>query len=597
MRCLPLFLFAITVLFSTTLFGQTTGKKWDKIEKAKEKFKQGISSMPHPDSNLAVANDLDAERTQLQEAAAKYYGQQLDTSIRPNVIFILSDDHRYDAMGFTERFEGLQTPALDEMARDGRHFSNAFVSTSLCSPSRATILTGQYAHEHTVIDNSSPMPDGLTFFPQLLQKAGLKTGFFGKWHIDESDDNPQVGFDEWVSFRGQGKYYGVTLNINGVAAPQDDTTYTTDLLTRMSLDWAKEQSANGEPYFAYLSHKAVHAEFQPAQRHLGSYADLPISYPPTMWPPSQEELDQTRSWVQGEVSYENSLRSGADTRLDRKLPLASSTCPTTPNDAFVKAKSVGYDYDAVPNWVKRQRHSWHGVDFMYNGAIKFDSFYVAYLEALRAVDESVRDVLAFAKTETAAGRPTVVIYMGDNGFSFGEHGLIDKRQAYEESMRVPMLAWGPGIVLPGTSPELVQNLDIAPTVLDLVNVEIPDYFRGVSMKPLMQNKPVTNWRTFVPYEYYWERAFPQTPTVHAVRGDRYKYIRYHGLWDRNEFYDIINDPNEARNLISDPALQDEIGAYAKTLWQWLGETDGEFMPLKPTNYKQGHFEWKGAGRY
>jgi arylsulfatase A-like enzyme len=597
MRSVFSFCLSFTILLTVSLNAQTEGTVWDKIDAGKEKAKNPPISNRALDTGKVLIFNPEAQNNLLAEAVAGYNENRLETSLQPNVIFILSDDHRYDAMGFTGRFEGLQTPALDEMARDGRHFSNAFVSTSLCSPSRATILTGQYAHEHTVIDNSSPMPDGLTFFPQLLQDAGLKTGFFGKWHIDESDDNPQVGFDEWVSFRGQGTYYGVTLNINGVAAPQDDTTYTTDLLTRMSLDWAKEQSAAGEPYFAYLSHKAVHAEFQPAKRHLGSYADLPISYPPTMWPPSQQELDETRSWVKNEVGYENSLRNGADTRLDRKLPLEASTCPTTQSDAFARAKAVGYDYEALPNWVKRQRHSWHGVDFMYNGAIPFDSFYVAYLEALRAVDESVRDVLAFAKTETAAGRPTVVIYMGDNGFSFGEHGLIDKRQAYEESMRVPMLAWGPGVVLPGTSPELVQNLDIAPTVLDLVGVEIPDYFRGASMKPLMQNQAPADWRNFVPYEYYWERAFPQTPTVHAVRGNRYKYIRYHGVWDRNEFYDIINDPNEARNLIAEPSLQDEISASAKTLWQWLGETDGEFMPLKPTNYKQGHFEWKGAGRY
>ncbi len=492
---------------------------------------------------------------------------------RPNVIFILTDDHRYDAMGFTGRFKGLETPALDEMARDGRHFANAFVSTSLCSPSRASILTSQYAHEHKVVDNSSFADTTLQFFPMELQKAGYQTSFFGKWHMGESSSKRRPGFDRWVSFRGQGTYYGVTLNEDGVEVEYPDTTYTTDLLTRLTLEWAREQQ--GKPYFAYLSHKAVHAEFQPAQRHLGTYKNLPISYPPTMWPPTPEQLAETRAlWDQAPLS-----------------------APPMPADAFARAKAIDYDYADVPLWVKRQRHSWHGVDFMYNSQIPFDSFYVAYLEALRAVDESVRDVLAFAKTETAAGRPTVVMYMGDNGFSFGEHGLIDKRHAYEESMRVPMLAWGPGIVKPGRSEELVQNVDIGPTVLALAGAPQPAHYRGVSMVPLMRGEAPADWRKSVPYEYYWERAFPQTPTVHAMRGDRYKYIRYNGIWDRNEFYDVIADPHEANNLIAEPAMQDTIRGMAASLWRWLGTTDGDLMPLKPTPGKQGGQEWYGAEEY
>ncbi len=496
-----------------------------------------------------------------------------DRDARPNIIFILSDDHRYDAMGFMGRFAGLETPALDEMARDGRHLANAFVSTALCSPSRASILTGLYAHEHRVVDNSSPADTTLRFFPALLQDAGYRTGFFGKWHMGEEHAEPRPGFDRWVSFRGQGTYYKVTLNIDGREVPQSDTTYTTDLLTRLALVWSQDSSA--QPYFAYLSHKAVHAEFQPAKRHAGTYARLPISYPPTMWPPSPQDLTDTRGlWGQTPV-----------------------TCPPTSPKVLAQAAAIGYDYDKLPMWVKRQRHSWHGVDYMYNGSIGFDSFYVAYLETLRAIDESVRDVLAFAKTENAAGRQTIVIYMGDNGFSFGEHGLIDKRHAYEESMRVPLMVWGPGLVTPGRSEELVQNVDIAPTVLMLAGVAAPANYRGRSMLPLLRGDSVEDWRQTVAYEYYWERAFPQTPTVHAVRSDRYKYIRYHGVWDRNEFYDLKLDPHEAKNLIDSPAHQDTIAAFAKTLWTWLAETDGALMPLKPTPNPQVKMDWLGAGEH
>ncbi len=220
------------------------------------------------------------------KAAAQQPTQQSER--RPNLIFILSDDHRYDAMGFTGRFAGLQIPALDEMARDGRHFANPFVSTSLCAPSRATILTGQYAHEHEVVDNQSPSDPSLRFFPSELQGAGYQTAPLGKWHMGDSGDEARPGFDHWVSFRGQGDYYAPTLNADGERKKYSDTTYTTDLLTRLSLDWARTKGDSS--YFLYLSHKAVHAEFNPAQRHLGSYAGLPISYPPTMWPPSERDL-------------------------------------------------------------------------------------------------------------------------------------------------------------------------------------------------------------------------------------------------------------------------------------------------------------------
>ncbi len=493
---------------------------------------------------------------------------------QPNVIFILSDDHRYDAMGFTGRFAGLQTPALDEMARSGRHFANTFVSTSLCSPSRATILTGQYAHEHRVVDNTSPADPKLKFFPSELQKAGYRTAFIGKWHMgNHGDDSPRPGFDHWVSFKGQGTYFAPNLNVNGQRQLHADTTYTTDLLTRMAREWAAERS--DKPYFLYLSHKAVHAEFEAALRHLGSYAALPISYPATMWPPTPELLALTRAINPGE----------------------EDTCPPDTPARFAAAQAVGYDYSMLPNWVKAQRHSWHGVDHMYNGQITFDSFYVAYLETLRALDNSVGEMLAFAKTENAAGRPTIVVYMGDNGFSFGEHGLIDKRQAYEESMRVPLLAWGPGVVKPGVSEELVHSTDIASTMVALAGGEIPAHYRGNSLAPLLVGQSPNTWRSTVPYEYYWEQAFPQTPTVHAIRGDRYKFIRYHGIWDTNEFYDLEEDPAEARNLIAEPSLQDTIGHYNRELWNWLGSTDGEAMPIKATPHRRPGVDYRYGDTY
>ena len=302
---------------------------------------------------------------------------------RRNVIFILADDHRYDAMGFLKAQPWLETPQMDRLAHEGAHFKNAFVTTALCSPSRASILTGVYAHKHRIVDNNTPIPPGTTFFPSYLQKAGYKTSFIGKWHMGAESDNPQPGFDNWVSFLGQGSYWPVRngLNVNGKKVAQKG--YITDELTDYALDWLGTIPRE-QPYFLYLSHKAVHADFQPAPRHKGMYKDAKFVYPPTM--AASGEMAQHR-----------------------------------------------------PMWVQNQRNSWHGVDYPYHSVLDVGEYYKRYAETLMGVDESIGRVLG-ALDKRGQLDSTLVIYMGDNGFAFGEHGLIDKRTAYEESMRVPLLA-------------------------------------------------------------------------------------------------------------------------------------------------------------
>ncbi len=457
-----------------------------------------------------------------------------------NVIFILSDDHRYDFMGFTGKVPWLKTPAMDKMASEGAHIQNAFVTTSLCSPSRASILTGMYSHKHTVVDNQAPVPGNLTFFPEYLQEAGYETAFFGKWHMGHGSDDPRPGFDHWESFLGQGDYYKPTLNINGERHEYDEDTYISDLLTEHALEWLKNRD-DSRPFFMYLSHKAVHALFKPAERHEGMYAEEELIYPPSYYLTETDE----------------------------------------------------YKEHLIPEWVKQQRNSWHGVDDMYHGTHNFESFFKAYCETLTALDESVGAVIDYVENADISDN-TVVIYMGDNGFSFGEHGLIDKRHAYEESWRVPLLAWSPGMIEPGSKvTQLVQNIDIAPTVLDLAGLRKPDQMDGKSMVPLLEGEVVTDWRDKIFYEYYWEYAYPQTPTVHAVRTDRYKFIRYHGIWDTNEFYDLEQDPWEMNNLIRSPGHQEQIHDLLDGMWTWLEETGGMQIPLKRTMHKKGDNRHKG----
>lgn len=442
-----------------------------------------------------------------------------------NIIFILSDDHRYDAMGFLKGQEWLETPQMDRMAREGVYFKNAFVTTALCSPSRASVLTGKYAHNHKIVDNNTPIPPGTTFFPQHLQQAGYQTAFVGKWHMGSEGDDPQPGFHHWVSFRGQGSYLPERngLNVDGKRVAQKG--YITDELTDYALNWLNRQSRQ-QPFFLYLSHKAVHAEFVPAARHKDKYLGKPFKFPPTMAPSG--EMAQNR-----------------------------------------------------PMWVQNQRNSWHGVEFPYHSDLDVAEYYRRYAETLCGVDDSIGRVLD-ALRQRGQLDSTLVVYMGDNGFAFGEHGLIDKRTAYEESMRVPLLARCPELFgAPGrTVNQVVANLDIMPTLLTAAGLETPSGCDGASWLPLAQGNSIP-WRQELLYEYYWERNFPQTPTIHALRGDRYKFIRPHGIWDVEELYDLAEDPLESRNLIFSEQHRPIANQMRTRLFQVLEQTGGMNMPLYP----------------
>ena len=455
-----------------------------------------------------------------------------------NVIFILTDDHRYDYMGFTGKVPWLQTPNLDRLAKEGVYFPNAFVTTSLCSPSRASILTGQFSHQHTIVDNHAPDPGNLTFFPEYLQKAGYQTSFFGKWHMGDESDEPRPGFDHWESFKGQGVYYNPNLNINGRREAYKDSTYITDLLTDHAISWL-ESRQNDKPFFLYLSHKAVHAAFKPARRHKGMYRNKKIQLPAT----------------------------------------------------FYQTKTGEYRDLGWPQWVADQRVSWHGVDYMYHGRGELNELVIDYCETLMGVDDSVGRILDYLKRE-GLEESTLVIYMGDNGFSWGEHGLIDKRHFYEESVKVPLLMKCPSIFEGNRiAPQMVQNIDIAPTILEIAGVNQPKNMPGTSAIPILKIQDSAIKRDKIFYEYYWEYDFPMTPTVFGIRTERYKYIRYHGIWDRNELYDLQNDPEEMHNLIGQPELQELAKSMSEDLYQWLEDTGGMQIPLKRTvKYRFGDFK-------
>jgi N-acetylglucosamine-6-sulfatase len=456
-----------------------------------------------------------------------------------NVVFILSDDHRYDAMSFLGH-QFAKTPVMDSLAANGAHIKNALVTTALCSPSRASILTGLYTFRHRVIDNNRAIPKGTVYFPQYLQKAGYATGFIGKWHMGGESDDPQPGWDHWVSFRGQGEYLpptpDYTLNVDGKRVKQKG--YITTELTDYAIDWLKQQKPTEKPFFLYLSHKAVHANFTPEAKYVGSFKDLPFKRP--------------------------------------------ATEASTPGNLL------------QPRWLRDQRNSWHGVDFPYHSELNIEGYYKRYCEALRSVDDSIGRVLQQLK-DMGIHDDTLVIYMGDNGFMFGEHGLIDKRVAYETSMRVPMLVQCPALIKGGTVvDQMIANIDVAPTVMEAMGLKEPAHMDGKSFLPLAGGKSIP-WRKDFLYVYYWEKNFPQTPTTFAIRSDRYKYITYYGLWDVDEFYDLQSDPEESRNLLYDPAYKAQAKQMENKLYQMMGEFGGMEIPMNQPSGGSNNIRLRSRG--
>jgi N-acetylglucosamine-6-sulfatase len=490
--------------------------------------------------SLAAAGRVEAKTARRAAKQSQSPALQLARlpGARPrNIVFILTDDHRYDALGFLKGQSFIETPHLDRMARGGVHLKNAFVTTALCSPSRASILTGLYAHRHRVVDNNNPVSKDLVFFSQYLQRAGYETAMIGKWHMGGESDDPQRGFNHWVSFRGQGTYLPSPngLNVNGRRVAQKG--YITDELTDYALEWLNARKGD-KPFMLYLSHKGVHSEFIPPDRYKGRYKDK----------------------------------------------------------TFVKPKTQAPEFSkGFPVWVQNQRNSWHGVDFPYHSDLDIAEYYKRYAETLLGVDDSVGRVLDWLRQKNLLDS-TLVVYMSDNGFAFGEHGLIDKRTAYEESMRVPMIAHCPELFRGGTTVEkVVANIDVAPTFLEAAGLRAPAGLDGQSFIAVAQGRDAA-WRDELLYEYYWERNFPHTPTIHALRGQRYKYIRYHGVWDTDELFDLQADPLETRNLINDPAHRQTAQELNRKLFEVLERTQGLYIPLYPDRGGQQNLRHPGRSK-
>ena len=421
---------------------------------------------------------------------------------RPNIIFILVDDLRWDELGITGH-PFIKTPHIDRIGSEGALFRNAFMTTPLCSPSRASFLTGQYAHTHGITDNvdRSVASHKLITFPLLLRQAGYATAFIGKWHMG-NDDTPRPGFDRWVSFKGQGSYLNPEFNEDGKDVK--GRGYITDLLTEQAVEFIKRR--HDKPFLVYLAHKAIHPEVM--QHRDGSV-----------------NLAEAERFIPAE--RHRKLFVG------KKIPRRPNAM-RSPEGKPALQRAIG----ALPALGPKTASS--------------DEVVLGRLRSLMAIEEGVGEILK-ALQETNQLDNTVIVLASDNGYFYGEHGLsVERRLAYEESIRMPLLVRYPRIIKAGTiRDEFALNIDLAPTLLEFAGLSSPANTEGLSLVPLLTGL-AGKWRTSFLIEYYSDKVFPRIQKMgyKAVRTERYKYIHYLELDGMDELYDLKADPYEMKNIIN-----------------------------------------------
>jgi len=440
---------------------------------------------------------------------------------RPNIVFILIDDLRWDALSCMDH-PFLETPNIDRIANEGVRFENAFVTISLCSPARGCFLTGTHAHVHNVRTNEANDYDpSLSTWPQVLQQRGYETGYVGKWHMAPQSD-PRPGFDYWLSFRGQGVHVDPELNENGRVFTQEG--YMTDILTKYATDFI-EQDRN-QPFCLYFAHKAIHGPFIPAERHKDAFADVMIDEPASF----QDTFADKPEWIR------EGIVRGA--RKEAMLENADKPVP-----------------DAMPpgQWQPRNE-----------GRLN-------YYRMMLSIDESVGQVID-ALEQKGILDDTVLVFTSDNGYFQGEHRRGDKRLMYEESIRIPLLVRYPRGAETGLTPEqMVLDIDIAPTMLALAGVNAPQVMQGESFARIIAGE-TPDWRESWLYEYFKEGWLPGIPTMFGVRTERWKYITFPDIEDIDELYDIQADPTEMKNLALDPAHASVLAEMKTELARLLRET-------------------------
>ena len=494
-------------------------------------------------ASLAVFPPLSSRRT----AASK-----------PNILFIMSDDHAYQAIScYGSKIN--RTPNIDRLARDGVRFTRSFCTNSLCAPSRAVLLTGKYSHLNGVIDNAVAFDGTQETFPKILQRAGYTTALFGKWHL-KSDP---TGFDYWNILPGQGDYYNPDFIEMGRRSRREG--YVTDLITDDCLKWIRQQKSDTS-FCALLHYKAPHRNWMPDGKHLAMYEGEDIPLPETFFDDYATRSDAARSQkmrIADRITMGYDLKLDADTtggqptprflddlwkrnfsRLNEEQKRVWRDAYGPRNEAFRKSDLTG---DALTKW-------------------KYEQYIKDYLRCIASVDDNVGRVLDYLDQRGLAEN-TVVVYTSDQGSYLGEHGWFDKRFMYEESLRMPLIVRYPAEISPRTADEMVLNLDFAPTILDYAGAPVPAEMQGESMRDILRGKASEDWRQSIYYHYYEYPGSPFVKRHYGVRTKRYKLIHFYYDIDAWELYDLQADPNELKNVYGDPRYSTTVNELKDELEQ------------------------------
>lgn len=480
--------------------------------------------------------------------------QKQQAPARPNILFIMSDDHAYQAISaYSNKL--IQTPNIDRIAEAGMLFNNACVTNSICAPSRATILTGKHCHINQKTDNVFPFDTTQITFPQLLQDAGYQTAMFGKLHFG----NSPKGFDEFKILPGQGWYYNpdfITKH-NGKVRVEG---YTTDIITDMTINWLDKERDPSKPFLMMYLHKAPHREWLPAPRHFKKFTKKTFPEPPTLFDDYEGRGTAAKT---AEMNILTHMNWAGDSKVRPEIM-----------DELGIPEAANWDKDAYAREVGRmnaeQRASWDSIYDPINEAFKknyknmsqedlmrwrYQRYMQDYLGSIAAIDEGVGNVLDYLE-KSGLAENTIVVYTSDQGFYLGEHGWFDKRFVYNESFKTPLLVRWPGVIEPkSVNNQMVQNLDFAQTFLDAAGVTAPDDMQGESLIPLFKGQN-ENFRDAVYYHYYEYPAIHMVKRHYAIVTEEYKLVHFYYDVDEWELYDRKKDTLELHNVYDDLAYAD-----------------------------------------
>ncbi len=479
---------------------------------------------------------------------------------RPNIIFIMSDDHAQRAISaYTD--ELTETPNLDRIADGGMLFTNSFVTNSICAPSRAAILTGKYSHINGKIDNLSPFDPNQWTFPEALHDAGYRTSLFGKHHLTYVPN----GLDEYRALIDQGDYYNPTFIHNGDTL-EPTKGYTTTLITDYALEELRRNAESDQPFMMLYWHKAPHRNWMPDTSDLDGLLDKTYPEPATL-----------RDDYAGRPAAANADMRIADMFVSQDLKVLEEYEPNDPGTGGATFWEGGpermarYFYNEIDRLHPDQRAAWEpflqrvGEEWQRVRGTeeelgwRYQRYMQDYLASVKSVDDNVGRVLDYLD-ESGLAENTIVIYTSDQGFYLGEHGWYDKRFMYEESHRTPLLVRYPPLIEAGTTSDaLVLNIDLGPTLLELATAPVPDDLQGSSLIPLFDGDTPDDWRDHIYYRYYQEmNSFHRVARHEGVRGERYKLIHFtEPGFEGYELFDLQEDPNELENRIDDPELSAE----------------------------------------